>query len=170
MVVNNMRVDEFFNVDKKSMDYYEIKAINHLIANCNSALTQIGLYLFGKLEMPERIPIKGASINLVGADEYVRRGMLKTLEEKLMNYRKMLLDNGGDLPLNLVLEKTRTDRKESFIKSRAEYLESVKGRPLTVAERAEQGELWERSQQATTAELVREMDELKKNGNKGTGG
>ena len=153
-------IDDIFRVETQSDSYYQLMAVNHLVANCNSALVQIGLYLFGEFEdMPEKVRIKGANITLSQVDEYTRRGMLETLCNELMEYRAQLQSNGGDLPLDGVIKKTREDSKNAFVKARVEHLEKLREHSLTEDEIVEQGEIWERSQQKTTAELVREIDE-----------
>jgi transcriptional regulator with XRE-family HTH domain len=108
---NNTKANAARDDNNEIQDNYEIKALNHLIANCNSALLQIGLYLFAEIDAPEKAHIKHTDMNLSGTEEYIRRGMLTTLNEKLMNYRKMLTDNGGDLPLRLVLDDYEQSRR-----------------------------------------------------------
>jgi transcriptional regulator with XRE-family HTH domain len=154
---NALRTDEFFQVDSLSMSNFEIKALNHLIANCNSILGDIGLYLFGDIDGVEKVSVKGANINIVQVSEYIRNGILNQITTKLVNYRKLLLDNGGDLALTKVLDLIRAERKEQFITSRVEFLESNKGRPLTEAEIQQQRDLYDQPHKPTK-ELTQDLD------------
>jgi transcriptional regulator with XRE-family HTH domain len=153
MYAKSARTDEFFGVDKKSDGYFLIKAIDNLVSNCNLTLIFIGQYLFADFDgLDNPVTVRGANITLKEPSEYVRRGYLHALSEKLMNYRKMLLDNGGELPLTGELEETRESKKTSFLKQRIEWLEQQKGSPLTEEEIERQAELWEQGQKPKTAE------------------
>jgi transcriptional regulator with XRE-family HTH domain len=136
----------------------ELKALNHIIANCNALLTHIGLYLFGEFTGLEKVKVEGINIGIDKPGEFMRNAILTTISTTLENYRKKLLDNGGDLPLTLVLEKTKEDKRERFVKQRVEFLEGMRGRTLTEAEIQEQRELFDKSTQPKTEkELEREQ-------------
>jgi len=124
----------------------EIKALNHILANCNALLTAIGLYLFGEFKGVENVKVEGIGIGLSKPSEFMRNAMLVTITNTLANYRRMLEENGGDLPLTMVLDATHEDNKERFVKSRIEFLESVRGRSLTEEETQQQRNLYEQSQ------------------------
>jgi hypothetical protein len=126
----------------------QLKALSHIIANCNALLTAIGLYLFGNFTGLENVKVEGIAIGLDKPGEYMRNAMLSTISNTLANYRKQLVDNGGDLPLTWVLEKTKEDKREQFVKQRTEFLESVKGRPLTEAEIQQQRDLYDNPNKA----------------------
>jgi transcriptional regulator with XRE-family HTH domain len=100
---------------------YEIKAINHLVANCNRILADIGLYLFGDMTGVEKVKIRGAKITLGRADEFVRNGLLHSVTAHLAEYRKRLIENGGDLPLTFVLDATREAMEADRIEQRTKY-------------------------------------------------
>jgi transcriptional regulator with XRE-family HTH domain len=120
----------------------ELRALNHIIANCNALLRGIGLYWFGEFAGLENVKVEGISINIKEPQEFMRNAMLKTIENTLSNYRKKLVDNGGNLPLTLVLDETRKDKQERFVTQRVEFLENMRGQPLTEAEIQEQRVLY----------------------------
>jgi transcriptional regulator with XRE-family HTH domain len=160
MYQSGARTDEFFSVDKKSEGYYIVKAIDQLVTNCNLALEAIGIYLLGEFDgLDGKITVKGASINLAEPSEFMRRGFLNSLTDKLMNLRRMTVYNSGELPLTGVLEKTRADRKASFVKQRVEFLEQQRGKALTEAEIQQQADLWEQGQSQRRQEAHNDTDE-----------
>ena len=121
----------------------ELKTLNHIIANCNALLRMIGLYWFGDFTGLESLKVEGMAIGSDNLKEVVRNAMLQTITNTLVSYRELLADNGGDLLLSLVLDKTREDKREQFVQSRVEFLESVRGRSLTDKEIQEQRDLYE---------------------------
>ena len=131
-----------------------LKALSHIIANCNALLTGIGLYLFGNFTGLENVKVEGVAIGPDKPGEFMCDAMLATITTTLANYRTQLVDNGFDLPLNRVIKETREDRWEQIVNQRVEFLESVRGRPLTEAEIQQQRDLWEQSQRRTDKELM----------------
>lgn len=154
-------MSQYFHVEK-SLNSYERKALDHLIANCNSILATIGLYLFGDFMELDKVKIKDATINLTQADECVRNGLLHKLTLHLMEYRKELLENDGDLPLGRVIEETRAAFKAGFIETRVEYLERIRNRKLTDEERHQLEELCEQALYKMGEELQAELEKLEK--------
>ena len=109
----------------------EIRALNHVISNCNALLTHIGLYLFAEIEGAENVKIKNTAINLKEPTEFFRNGMLKAITYTLKNYRAKLQANGGDLPLTAVLDETQKDKEGRVLQKRIEFLEGLGQRKLT---------------------------------------
>lgn len=91
----------------------EVKALNHIISNCNNILRQIGMYLFGDITGIEDFKIKNAAINIKQSDEFFRNGILHDITYTLKNYRAKLLENDGDLPLTAVLDETQKAIEEA---------------------------------------------------------
>jgi transcriptional regulator with XRE-family HTH domain len=119
----------------------ELKALNHIIANCDGLLTVIGLYWFGEFTGLEDVKVDGISIGIKEPQEFMKNAMLKAVEVSLANYRKKLLDNGGDLPLTIVLDEIRKDKRERFLRKRVEFLANMRGHSLTEAEIQHQRDL-----------------------------
>jgi transcriptional regulator with XRE-family HTH domain len=153
MYAKDARIGEFFSVETRKEGYFIIKAIDNLVTNCNMALLDIGVFLFAEFDgLDNLVAAKGTRIQLDDPTEYVRRGFLSALNNKLFSLRKELIDNGGKLPLTGVLEKTRADKKARFLKRRIEFLERERGVPLTQEEIERQAELWEQGQKIKTVE------------------
>ena len=106
-----------------SMNDFQVKAINHLIANCNEVLALVGLFLFGDFSGVENVVVKGARIDLKQADEFVRSGLLPRITTILANYRQLLVDNGGDLPLTRIFDRIRDNLKKEREQLLAEEME-----------------------------------------------
>ncbi|MDR1688314.1 MAG: helix-turn-helix domain-containing protein [Clostridiales bacterium] len=91
-----------------------LKALNHIIANCNELLTTIGLFWFGAFTGLDAAKVEGVNITLENPEEFMRNGLLQTAIYTLSKYRKDLTDNNFDLPLTAVLNATNARRKTSF--------------------------------------------------------
>jgi len=139
---------ELVRVKSSAIEDFQIKALNHLVANCNSVLFDIGLYLFGELYGIEHVGFKDTSITIATpatADEILRNGILQKMTAGLANYRKQLLEHGGDLPLTHVSDARRADRTSDTITytrgdaklMRKLDLKRLKGQPLAGDEIAE---------------------------------
>ena len=88
------------------------KALNHIIANCNYLLTLIGFYLFEEFKEPENVKGKNYNVEISGTGESIRDSIPNTIAKTLAFYRQKLIDNGGDLPLTLVLDEMLKEQNE----------------------------------------------------------
>ena len=102
-----------------------VRALNHIVENCNQFLNIIGQYLFGQITGVNKVQVDKKTYSQ--PDEIFRNGLLKTLELTLQNYRKLLVDNGGDLPqYRGVIEAQRKHEKELVEESMRFHNEALK--------------------------------------------
>jgi len=88
------------------------KALNHIIANCNYLLTLIGMYLFEEFPDIDNVTGKNYGITATCPGESIRDSIPSTIAKTLVLYREKLIENGGDLPLTLVLDEMLKEQNE----------------------------------------------------------
>ena len=137
LIAYNKGFDEIIAIDELSLNDYALKAINHLIANNYGILGTIGVYMFGEFEGLERVKVKGARVNIAETDKHTRNGLLSKISNDLSNYRNKLLENGGDIPLTLVMDAKRVADEESRIKHSKGELKSTRRARLDTASEKE---------------------------------
>ena len=145
ILANNVRFDNCSENEGSSLENLKLRAINHLIANCNAVLSNISLYLFGDIPSVGDVKVKGTRVTISQTGDAIRLGLLQSISTKLSNYRELLLDSGGDLPLTLSLDDARKEKKAAYVKRMSESLERIRGQPLANEEIAVFEERWEKA-------------------------